>query len=71
MKIELVKINKNPVTVVAGKYAFPIENGRIAHNECSRVGAEYNGNIKDYNDAYELACFAYENNIYDSEIDNY
>jgi hypothetical protein len=78
IKIELIKVDGIPVSVGAGRFCFSIEGGSITHNESSRIGCQVvvesgvgdRDAIKKYDEAFDLATFAWENQIFDAIINN-
>lgn len=83
--ISLVKIRGKPITVGVGKHCFPIENNILIDNENSFMGAcalsdqqycEYLNipckpqALQEYKEAFELAKFAWDNQLFDSIIEN-
>jgi len=63
MKVILVKRKGLPYSVGCGKYCFFIENDELVKDECL-VWIKHIQ--KDYEEAFELATFAFQNNIFDS-----
>lgn len=70
MKVSLVKRSGVPISVGAGPYCFPLENGRVVHSEQQRSGAKYVGKEDAYNQAYELSCLAWEIQVFDNIEEN-
>ena len=81
MKVELIRLNKKPCSIGVGKHCFPIENGEVKHNEASRTGCKAvddglipgnttKGNESRYMAAFELAQWAFANEMYDAIVDN-
>lgn len=66
MKVTLVKNRGVPVSVGVGRNCFSLENGVPVHDEAQKIGAEVAGKSKQYQDAFELACWAVENQMYDN-----
>jgi len=70
MKVSLIILHDKPVTVGVGAFSFPIENDQLHHNIESRNGCEYLNQIDKYNEAFELAHFAWTHQMFDEVIDN-
>ena len=66
MKITLVKNRGVPVSVGVGVNCFELESDVPVHNRSQRIGAEVSGTIVQYEEAFELACWAVENNMFDN-----
>lgn len=81
IRVELIRLKGKPISIGVGTNVFPIEKGKVQHNEDSRQGCvavdsglipgnATKGNESRYLAAYELAKWAFENNVYDSIVDN-
>ena len=66
MKISLVKISGVPYSVGVGRYCFPLKDGEPEHETSQQLGAEHTKTLIAYNGAFDLACWAVRNNIYDT-----
>lgn len=65
MKVILVTLHKKPITIGVGSFAFSIKDGKVIHNEDSKVGSQVKNELDAYNEAFDLATFAWENEIFD------
>jgi len=65
MEISLIFNKLKPISVCVGRFSFAIENGELQHNEDSRAGCDYYGELKNYEEAYELALWGWENQMFD------
>jgi hypothetical protein len=65
--VVLVKNNGKPVSVGVDQNCFPIENGKVVGVASQEIGARAMGKAKEYNAALELAQFAWDNQIFDTE----
>ncbi len=66
MKVSLVKINGKSYSIGAGRYCFLLDGNKPIHSEDQRIGSRVVGREAEYNAAFELACFAAENELYDA-----
>lgn len=65
-EVTLVTINGKPVSVGVGRFCFSIEDDKVADNSDQRVGSVAKGQSARYNEAFELAQFAWDNQIFDA-----
>lgn len=65
MKVSLVRINGKPYSIGVGRYCFPLNDGKLTHSEDQRIGSRVVGKEAEYNAAFELACFAAKNEVFD------
>ena len=65
MKVSLVTRRGTPISVGAGCHCFPIEEGQVVHSEDQRLGSQAAGTLDQYNDAHELAVFAWTHKMFD------
>jgi hypothetical protein len=71
--VTLVKRKGKAISIGSDRFCFDIENGEVVHNDASRVGCQQkdsdeggNQNETSYNEAFELAQFAWENSMFDN-----
>ena len=70
MKVSLVRINGRPYSIGAGRYCFLLNDDEPTHSEDQRVGSRVVGKEAEYNAAFELACVAAKNKLYDAVEDH-
>ena len=70
MKVSLVRINGKPYSIGVGRYCFSLNDDKPIHSEDQRIGSRIVGKEAEYNAAFELACFAAENKLYDAIEDH-
>jgi hypothetical protein len=67
MAVELIKCQGSPISIGYGKFCFSIVNRQVADNMASRLGCQTNGNLSEYEKAFELCRFAWEHQMFDVE----
>lgn len=70
MKVSLVKVNGKPFSIGVGRYCFPLNGGKPTHSESQRIGSQYADKEAEYDTAFELACLAAKNELYDTTEDH-
>jgi hypothetical protein len=67
MKVVLVKLHGRPISIGVGGHCFEI-NGIPQHNDAQKLGSMLKSEAayQVYEQAYDLACWAWENQIFDS-----
>lgn len=65
MKVSLVTLRGKPISVGVGRHCFSIENEQVVPNEAQCIGSKVAGTLERYNDAHELAVFAWTHKIFD------
>lgn len=70
MKVILVTKNKIPISVNVGRYCFGIVNELLDSNEVAEAEANLAGKIKDYEEAYNVAAWAWVNKEFDAIENN-
>ena len=64
--VVLVKNNGKSVTVGIDSHCFPVEGTTVVSDLSQEIGCRAMGKAKEYNEALELAKFAWENQIFDA-----
>lgn len=65
-KVVLVINKEVPVSVGVGSNCFPIVDDQITEDNAQRLGATVANKLKHYEDAYNLAIWAWQNQMFDS-----
>ncbi len=70
-KVIAVKKDNVIISVGCGRNCFSVENGKLVYDEHIFEFKKKIGGLvfKDYKDVFDLCIFAFENNLFDEEID--
>jgi hypothetical protein len=58
-EVVLVTLRGRPMSINIGRFYFSVEDGHVEHADKCK------GTLEEYADAYDLALFAWENQIWD------